>query len=176
MTTKSEVKDVKSLRVIVNQVASQLHSNENSYTVGNSLIQDIRRKSLYNSNGETMPVNVERLFCEASRKTNNSATLAYNICVATGTAKPKGHHSHHIVAQRAKAATESRTILFKAGIGINDYRNGFNLSRQEHEGLHTLVYYGKVTYLLTLVQEDGTEKVGQTLMAISNSIKQGTFV
>ncbi len=163
-------------RVTANQVASRSKSEENAYSVGNAIKLDIRRKHLYHKNGMTMEKGVAKLFAEAARKSNNSATLAHNVTAFTDKDKNLGHHAHHIVAQRAKSAADSRAIIFGVGIGINDYRNGVFLPPEKHKGLHTLKYYVQVNFLLELSRADGQVGVGETLVEIGKSIYDETFI
>jgi len=163
-------------RRLLNQTSAALKGSENPYTVGNMLIMGFRRDLMYSKKGMSLCNNAQILALEAAKKTNNSSTLAKNIEAQSGVAKVKGAHSHHIVAQRAKAAAPARAIIFAAGIGINDYRNGANLTSSLHSGMHTLKYYGTVNVILDVAEDEGNAAVSDALIGIGKKISAGTFI
>jgi hypothetical protein len=93
--------------------------------------------------------------------------------------------SHHIVAQGADAAQESRDILGRAGILIHDAENGVflprnglvpNLGETLHQGLHTKLYYKAVTEVLKAAESTGAEgAVEDALQQIQQQLLNGTL-
>jgi hypothetical protein len=180
MTNKKQTVNVKyessKFRSLLNQTSARLNVDDNPYTVGNMLIMGFRRDLMYSQKGISLCNDAQILALEAAKKTNNSSTLAKNIEAHSDKKKQPGTHSHHIVAQRAKAAAPARAVMFAAGIGVNDYRNGVNVSGEYHSGMHTLPYYGKINGILGLAEDDGDEAVSDALLGIGRKILTGTFI
>lgn len=81
-------------------------------------------------------------------KGGNSRKLANNL-IKSGVDRGSNQAAHHIVAGGSKYAKDTRKILAKFNIGINDAANGVFLDKSKHAGLHTKEYYKKVhDYLL----------------------------
>lgn len=60
---------------------------------------------------------------------NHRRTLARNVTEIDKAPRPSASCAHHIVALKDKEARQSRFLLFRVGIGINDGDNGVFLPR-----------------------------------------------
>jgi len=88
---------------------------------------------------------------------------------AAGEKKLPGEEAHHIVAQKANAASESRLILEKYGIDIHGSENGVwlpgnkNVSnpvgKSIHRPLHTTNYYANISNRIRQADESGGKRV-----------------
>ena len=107
-------------------------------------------------------------------KGGNSRKLGNNIIKALKlTEKPVGTAAHHIVAGGSRFAKDTRKILAKFNIDINDVANGVFLDTAKHAGLHTKEYYQKVQSLLEGAQSK--EEVLNILKNIAKKLEEGTF-
>ena len=105
-------------------------------------------------------------------KGGNSAKLAKNL-IKEGFKRGEKQAAHHIVAGGSRFAKNTRVILAKFGIGINDAINGVFLDVSKHAGLHTKAYYQKVESLLRNAKSK--EDAIQILKDISKALMDGTF-
>ena len=111
----------------------------------------------------------------------DSRVLRNNL-ISAGVKAPNYKNTvHHIVAGKSQYAEESRKILAKYGIGINDAANGVFLPTVKgvsdaayHPGLHTKAYYERVNELLR--SANSKEEVLQVLAEISRQLASGTFL
>lgn len=103
-------------------------------------------------------------------KGGNSRKLANNL-IKSGVDRGTNQAAHHIVAGGSKYAKDTRKILAKFDININDAANGVFLDKSKHVGLHTKEYYEKVHGLL----EKATSKddVLNILHEISDILSNG---
>ena len=103
-------------------------------------------------------------------KGGNSRKLANNL-IKSGVDRGTNHAAHHIVAGGSKYAKDTRKILAKFDININDAENGVFLDKSKYVGLHTKEYYEKVHGLL----EKATSKddVLNILHEISDILSNG---
>lgn len=111
----------------------------------------------------------------------SSAVLSENL-VKAGITRPTTYKTaaHHIVAGTSKFAEESRNILAKFGIDINDAVNGVFLPTEKgvskavyHPGLNTEKYNKNVTEMLKKAQTK--EEAIKILKRIRNMLLNGTF-
>ena len=80
-------------------------------------------------------------------KGGNSKKLANNL-IKNGIERGENQAAHHIVAGGSKYAKDTRKILAKFNISVNDAVNGVFLDKSMHSKLHTKEYYQKVHRLL----------------------------
>lgn len=108
-------------------------------------------------------------------KGGNSRKLGHNIKALLGLkdADVVGKAAHHIVAGGSRFAKDTRKILAKFNIDINDAVNGVYLDTAKHAGLHTKEYYNKVQTLLEGCKNK--EQVINTLKMIATELAEGTF-
>ena len=91
----------------------------------------------------------------------------------------KSDAAHHIVAGTAKGADDTRKLLSKFGIGINDAANGVFLSTVKgasgayHPGLHTDKYYKTVNKLLG--EAKNKDEAIKILNNIADQLTKGSF-
>lgn len=90
------------------------------------------------------------------------------------------HASHHIVAGYSRKAADTRKILKKFGVGINDAINGVFLPTTKgvspacyHPKLHTNAYYNTVHSMLK--QASSKSEVISILNKIADMLLKGTF-
>jgi hypothetical protein len=102
----------------------------------------------------------------------SSSTLARNMQNA-GRPRPPNSEAHHIVAGNDPRAAQSRAILQRAGIDINDADNGAWLPDVFHDRVHTDAYYTEVNAVLR--QAEATGNVRGALKAIGDAIETGRF-
>ena len=103
-------------------------------------------------------------------KGGNSRKLANNL-IKSGVDRGSNQAAHHIVAGGSKYAKDTRKILAKFNISINDAANGVFLDKSKHAGLHTKEYYEKVHGLLK--DSNSKEEVLDTLKYISDVLSKG---
>ena len=110
----------------------------------------------------------------------DSNILRKNLIKAGDEVPEYKNAAHHIVAGNAKKAEESRTVLNKFGIDINDSANGVFLPTEKgvsesayHPSLHTNQYYNKVNELM--LQAETKEDAIATLGYIKDQLNKGTF-
>jgi hypothetical protein len=171
--------------------ANRIVKGTQAYEAGNEVvIKKKKREALY-KNGFTLPVTAERLIAEAERTTRHSAKLARNMKVAGQQrpidAAPKTVSAHHVVAATDLRATESRTKLFRWGIGINDVDNGVYLPAYQdstvpslpnavkHIVVHTDDYHVNVFARFVMVPNDSPPRGRLTLRQIKQELIDGVF-
>ena len=103
-------------------------------------------------------------------KGGNSQKLGKNLLKA-GFERGENQAAHHIVAGGSKYAKDTRKILAKFDIDINDAANGVFLDKSKHVGLHTKEYYQKVYGLLEDL--NSKEEVLETLKYIAETLSNG---
>ncbi|GLR69360.1 AHH domain-containing protein [Agaribacter marinus] len=171
--------------LLVQRVSSDL-GYDNPYELFNSLLHKQRSKRLY-SHGKAKSKSALALHLEAVRDISHSSKLwrnmqsqakKHNLDVKKG----RDEDTHHIVAAKDARAQTSRKVMFSAGIGINDFRNGVNLAKEKHRPMHTSEYYMEVDRRLLLAnyvsQDDGTdieESIGDELLDMADEIANGIF-
>lgn len=147
-----------------------------------------KNKAYYDKNGYTMPASIEVLQMDAERKIRHSRQLASNMYKADrAQVKLLNMDTHHIVGRVHIEASTARAYLFTWGIGINDADNGVFLPRyahtkiacmpnaQNHQGMHTYVYYFNVTMRLGEVAGQSVAAGRSVLRAIKGELIAGTF-
>ncbi|WP_426994666.1 AHH domain-containing protein [Methylomonas sp. CM2] len=90
-----------------------------------------------------------------------------------GETKDEGDATHHIVAWGAKRAEDSRAILAKVGMSIDDANNGLFVHGMYHDYLHTRAYHEAVYDSLRGAATYG--EVADSLAGIRARIQAGTF-
>ena len=81
-------------------------------------------------------------------KGGNSKKRANNL-IKNGIERGENQAAHHIVAGGSKYAKDTRKILAKFNISVNDAVNGVFLDKSMHSKLHTKEYYQKVQKYLS---------------------------
>lgn len=175
------------LRIGANQVAK----GPEAYEAGNEVvIKKKKRETLY-KNGFTLPVTAQRLIAEAERTTRHSAKLKRNMKAACQLrpvdAAPKTVSAHHVVAATDQRALDSRTKLFRWGIGINDVDNGVYLpafknsivpslpNAVKHDSLHTNDYHVNVFARFVMIPNDNPSRGRLALREIKQDLIDGVF-
>ena len=79
--------------------------------------------------------------------------------------------AHHIVAGGSKYAKDTRKILARFNISVNDTANGVFLDKSMHSKLHTKEYYQKVYDILE--GSNSKEDTLNRLEYISNILSSG---
>jgi len=136
----------------------------NAYEVRNSILIQEQKARVRYQNGMTLPVSAEVLLANALRKNyNHRRTLSRNIVAATTQPRPTNSCAHHIVALRDLEASQSRALLFRWGIGINDADNGVFLPVKgvQLQGYPNATYHSPhhaATYQLTVYSQLRREK------------------
>ena len=105
-------------------------------------------------------------------KGGNSAKLGRNL-IKSGIERGVNQAAHHIVAGGSRFAKNTRKILAKFGIGINDAVNGVFLDASKHAGLHKKQYYEKVEKLLS--EAKTKEDAIKILKDIGKQLSEGVF-
>jgi hypothetical protein len=171
--------------------ANRVTNGSVAYEIGNEVaIKRKKREALY-KNGFTLPVTAERLIAEAERTNRQSAKLARNMKASgqdrPADAAPKTVHAHHVVAATDPSADESRRMLFRWGIGINDVDNGVFLpaykdtivsslpKASKHVLVHTDRYHVNVLARLTLAPSDSSPDGRLALRQIKQELIDGVF-
>ena len=175
------------LRIGANQVASGAAAYE---AVNEVVIKKKKREALY-KNGFTLPVTAERLIAEAERTSRHSARLASNMKAAgekrPTDAAPRTVSAHHVVATTDQRADESRRMLFRWGIGINDVDNGVYLpayrettvsslaNAVKHAVVHTDLYHVNVLARLMAAPTDSPPDGRLALRQVKKELIDGVF-
>jgi hypothetical protein len=171
----------------INRIAS--NSGVNGYELRNEILLEMEKQRVRYENGRTVEgYSAERLFEDARRKSGNPRrTLANNLNKESGTERPDNVAAHHVVASKDGAATESREVIFKWGIGINDSDNGVYLPRfkdvpvpslpnaPRHGPIHTPRYYGAVAARLIFGKPQDTAACRGILRKIKKQLVDGSF-
>jgi hypothetical protein len=185
----SPVSNAPSVRAAVSQ--SLAFSSVNPIAVGNQVIIAKKKREILYRKGYTLPGKAAALLAaEALGGIGHSRKLGGNIRKATsGASRPSETDAHHVVASEASGARVSRTLIFAAGIGINDADNGVVLPRlrttkissmpnaSPHQHLHTDLYHANVVAELAGADDmaDAQELRG-ILRSISGRLVRGQFV
>jgi len=82
--------------------------------------------------------------------------LARNMAQAGRSVQKGVEQAHHIVARAAARAQPARDVLKRAGIGIDDAKNGAALKTGVHQAIHTKVNYDKINAALTAAEKNNT--------------------
>ena len=101
----------------------------------------------YGDEAASLVLNYSDDMAEIVFKGGNSKKLANNL-IKNGIERGENQAAHHIVAGGSKYAKDTRKILAKFNISVNDAANGVFLDKSKHVGLHTKEYYQKVHRLL----------------------------
>lgn len=174
---------------IINRIAA--NSGISPYQLRNDLLAEMRKERVCYENGRTVEgYSAAKLAKDArSRTINHRRKLAQNLDEQSNTERPDNAAAHHIVARGSKQdqAKESRAIIFKWGIGINDADNGVYLPAYRdialdgspnapyHTPIHTPRYYGAVAGYLTFGRPHDNESCRGILRTIKKKLVAGTF-
>jgi hypothetical protein len=163
-------------------------SQLNVYEMRNALLLLRRQARVRYKNGVTLPAAATKLRADAERQARHSRILSRNIKNSTGISKHPEADAHHVVAQSAKRARRSRSLLFKWGIGINDADNGIYLPKKwtsnvpgleratAHQNIHTGDYHLAVQLRLLEVRRQNAAIARLTLREIKSEILDNQFV
>ena len=171
----------------INRIAA--NSGINGYDLRNEILLEMEKERVRYENGRTLEgYSAERLFEDARRKSgNHRRTLARNLNNESGQHRPDNVCAHHVVASQDGRAKESRDIIFKWGIGINDSDNGVYLPRFKnipvpsmpnaplHGPIHTPRYYGAVAARLIFGKPADTAACRVILRTIKKKLVDGSF-
>lgn len=139
--------------------------------------------AMFFRSGEIMSASVNKL-SKTIERAPSSKKLGRNLENANlgqRSVRPSHKHaSHHIVAGYSRKAAETRKILKKFGVGINEAVNGVFLPTTKgvspacyHPKLHTNVYYGTVHRMLK--NASSKSEVISILNKIADMLLKGTF-
>ena len=103
-------------------------------------------------------------------KGGNSKKLANNL-IKNGIERGADQAAHHIVAGGSKYAKDTRKILARFNISVNDAANGVFLDKSIHVGLHTKEYYEKIHGLLE--KATTKEEVINILQSVADILSSG---
>ena len=179
--------DMLDLRLGANRIAK----GPAAYEAGNDVVVKRKKREALYKNGFTLPVTAERLMAEAERTIRHSAKLTRNLKAAgqvrPADAAPRSVSTHHVVAATDLRADESRKMLFRWSIGINDVDNGVYLpahkksmvvslsNASKHAVIHTDLYHLNVLVRLMPVP-DSSPQVGRlALRQIKQELINGVF-
>lgn len=171
----------------VNRIAA--NSGINGYELRNEILLEMEKDRVRYENGRTLAgYSAARLFEDARRQSgNHRRTLARNLNADSGQARPTNVCAHHIVASKDSRADESREIIFKWGIGINDADNGVYLPRFKnipvpslpdaplHGPIHTTRYYVAVAQRFMFNEPTDTPSCREVLRGIKEDLVDGSF-
>ena len=102
----------------------------------------------YGDEAASLVLNYSDDMAEIVFKGGNSKKLANNL-IKNGRERGENQAAHHIVAGGSKYAKDTRKILAKFNISVNDAVNGVFLDKSMHSKLHTKEYYQKVQKYLS---------------------------
>ena len=102
----------------------------------------------YGDEAASLVLNYSDDMAEIVFKGGNSKKLANNL-IKNGIERGENQAAHHIVAGGSKYAKDTRKILAKFNISVNDAVNGVFLDKSMHSKLHTKEYYQKVQKYLS---------------------------
>jgi hypothetical protein len=171
----------------INRIAA--NSGANAYALRNEILVEMEKQRVRYENGRTLEgYSVRRLFEDAGRPSgNHRRTLARNLDRESGQLRPDNVCAHHVVAARDHRADDSRDIIFKWGIGINDADNGVYLPRFKniavpsmpnaplHGPIHTVRYHAAVTSRLMFGEPSDTPSCREILRGIKEDLVDGSF-
>ncbi len=185
----SPVHNAPSVRAAVNQ--SLASSSVNPIAVGNQVIIAKKKREILYRKGYTLPGKAAALLAaEALSGIEHSQKLGGNIRKANpNTSRPSETDAHHVVASEASGARVSRTLIFAAGIGLNDADNGVILPRfkttkissmpnaSPHQHIHTDLYHANVVAELAGADDTSdSQELRGILRSISGRLVRGQFV
>ena len=170
-----------------NRIAA--NSGGNGYELRNEFLQEMEKERVRYENGRTLEgCSAERLFEDAKRASaNHRRTLARNLNAESGTERPDNACAHHVVASKDDRAKESRDVIFKCGIGINDTDNGAYLPRFKnipvpgmpdaplHGPIHTDRYFTAVAGRLIFGAPQDTPACRLIMQTIKKQLVAGSF-
>ena len=171
----------------VNRIAA--NGGSNAYELRNEALQEMEKERVRYENGRTIEgCAAERLFEDAKRASaNHRRALARNLNAESGEERPENVCAHHVVASKDDRAKESRAVIFKWGIGINDADNGVYLPRFKnipvpdlpnaplHGPIHTDRYYTAVAARLTFGAPSDTPSCRLILQTVEKQLVAGSF-
>lgn len=179
--------DILGLRLGANQIVK----GTAAYEAGNEVIVKKKRREALYKNGFTLPVTAERLIAEAERTIRHSTKLTRNMKAAgrlrPPDAAPRAISAHHVVAATDLRAEQSRYMLYRWNIGINDVDNGVYLpayknstvaslpSASKHAAIHTDLYHVNVLARLMPVPSNSPHDGRLTLRQIKQELISGVF-
>ena len=102
----------------------------------------------YGDEAASLVLNYSDDMAEIVFKGDNSKKLVNNL-IKNGIERGENQAAHHIVAGGSKYAKDTRKILAKFNISVNDAVNGVFLDKSMHSKLHTKEYYQKVQKYLS---------------------------
>lgn len=172
---------------LVNRIAA--NGGGNGYELRNEFLQEMEKERVRYENGRALEgYSAERLFEDAKRASaNHRRTLARNLNAESGTERPDNVCAHHVVASKDERAKESRDVIFKWGIGINDTDNGVYLPRFKnipvpsmpnaplHGPIHTDRYYTAVAGRLIFGAPQDTPACRLIMQTIKKQLVAGSF-
>ena len=179
--------DILGLRLGANRIAQ----GTAAYEAGNEVVAKKKKREVLYKNGFTLPVTAERLIAEAERTTRHSTKLTRNMKAAgqlrPADAAPRAVSAHHVVAATDLRADESRKMLFRWSIGINDVDNGVYLpahkdsmvaslsKASKHAVIHTDLYHVNVLARLMPVPGSSPQDGRLALRQIKQELINGVF-
>ena len=124
----------------------------------------------YGDEAASLVLNYSDDMAEIVFKGGNSKKLANNL-IKNGIERGENQAAHHIVAGGSKYAKDTRKILARFNISVNDAANGVFLDKSMHSKLHTKEYYQKVYDILE--GSNSKEDILNRLEYISNILSSG---
>ena len=124
----------------------------------------------YGDEAASLVLNYSDDMAEIVFKGGNSKKLANNL-IKNGIERGENQAAHHIVAGGSKYAKDTRKILAKFNISVNDAVNGVFLDKSMHSKLHTKEYYEKIHGLLE--KATTKEEVINMLQSVSDFLSSG---
>ena len=125
----------------------------------------------YGDEAASLVLNYSDDMAEIVFKGGNSKKLANNL-IKNGIERGENQAAHHIVAGGSKYAKDTRKILAKFNISVNDAVNGVFLDKSMHSKLHTKEYYQKVQKYLS-ENAQSREEVVNALKDIAEILSSG---
>ena len=125
----------------------------------------------YGDEAASLVLNYSDDMAEIVFKGGNSKKLANNL-IKNGIERGENQAAHHIVAGGSKYAKDTRKILAKFNISVNDAVNGVFLDKSMHSKLHTKEYYQKVQEYLS-ENAQSREEVVNALKDIAEILSSG---
>ena len=126
----------------------------------------------YGDEAASLVLNYSDDMAEIVFKGGNSKKLANNL-IKNGIERGENQAAHHIVAGGSKYAKDTRKILAKFNISVNDAVNGVFLDKSKHVGLHTKEYYKKIQMELQNLKT--REQVIDKLADIAKRLEEECF-
>lgn len=175
------------LTTAINRIAA--NSGLNTYELRNEILVEMKKERVRYENGRTLDgYSAARLFEDARRKTgNHRRTLARNLDRESSQKRVADVCAHHVVASSDVRADDSRDIIFKWGIGINDADNGVYLPRLKnvpvpsmpnapvHGPIHTTRYHAAVAARLIFGDPQDSAACRAILRVIKKNLIDGSF-